>query len=629
MQRLPGFKWMALVILACLTSGPPAVAANVPTLADFGFGRLAADAHVAESRPLLIIVADFTNGTSTINTTLDTNRWDNFAFVNSTTSNTLNGFFGENSSNRFQWRRGGTVKVELDEYYLYKNVNARVSLTNGHDTDIVWSTEIVRRAMELYDFKQHDANTNGTMDKWELAILIVHDDSGIGGANRHAGPVTDTRATVVWDGSIAAVPYNNSAGVFFHELGHILGADDFYGIWGQDGMHEYLTAMHSGIDHFDAWNKFRWGWIEPRIFSMSNSGVTQLWAAQMGRTDSPIILYDETRGTNEFFLLEYRTKQSPAGGLYETDLADDGLLIWHVYQDAAGKVTWLADAMYPNADKDWYRCDNCQMLIKRGFTHNCPGSVTGFHDCSLAENSVVMNDPSAPGEKGWSLCHKCGGLYCQRYVTDSVCPAGGNHGGPDSGNFTLTPNAPGVWGMKYYYRCGKCQALFFGYRLDPAAVLTSNGVCPDGGAHEAAGAPYTIPARWQITSVISEAKLSATDLTFCPGENNLWKVGERTPFLCWFDRAETAVQLYVQSARSSDGSLTVRWISGTWVDFHYVGDLEDGSFEYPFNTFAEGADAVTPGAALRIKSGISSETARVTKAMSIRSFGGPVTIGRR
>jgi hypothetical protein len=64
----------------------------------------------------------------------------------------------------------------------------------------------------------------------------------------------------------------------------------------------------------------------------------------------------------------------------------------------------------------------------------------------------------------------------------------------------------------------------------------------------------------------------------------------------------------------------------TWVDFAYSGP-EDGSFARPYNTVAEGVSHTATGSVLMIKAGTSAETLTITKAMTIRAFGGPVAIG--
>jgi hypothetical protein len=74
------------------------------------------------------------------------------------------------------------------------------------------------------------------------------------------------------------------------------------------------------------------GWSEPRIRTLRAAGTELLPAANLGRPDAPVILYDPARGVGEYFILEYRTA-SRAGLDYDEDVADTGLVIWHVQQN--------------------------------------------------------------------------------------------------------------------------------------------------------------------------------------------------------------------------------------------------------------------------------------------------------
>ena len=69
-----------------------------------------------------------------------------------------------------------------------------------------------------------------------------------------------------------------------------------------------------------------------------------------------------------------------------------------------------------------------------------------------------------------------------------------------------------------------------------------------------------------------------------------------------------------------------------WVDFTYNG-TEDGSFDRPFNTLAEGIENVNEGGEIIIKSGITNETFeginKITKPMTIKSYNGMATIGKQ
>ena len=69
-----------------------------------------------------------------------------------------------------------------------------------------------------------------------------------------------------------------------------------------------------------------------------------------------------------------------------------------------------------------------------------------------------------------------------------------------------------------------------------------------------------------------------------------------------------------------------------WVDFTYNG-TEDGTFDRPFNTLAEGIDNVNSGGEIIIKSGITNETFeginKITKPVTIKTYNGMTTIGQQ
>lgn len=73
----------------------------------------------------------------------------------------------------------------------------------------------------------------------------------------------------------------------------------------------------------------------------------------------------------------------------------------------------------------------------------------------------------------------------------------------------------------------------------------------------------------------------------------------------------------------------MQYVSGlrTWVHFTYFG-TENGSFAQPFNTVPEGVSAVAVSTSLIFKTGTSNWTGTVSKAMTMRAFGGAVTIGQ-
>ena len=65
----------------------------------------------------------------------------------------------------------------------------------------------------------------------------------------------------------------------------------------------------------------------------------------------------------------------------------------------------------------------------------------------------------------------------------------------------------------------------------------------------------------------------------------------------------------------------------TWVDYNYSGH-QDGSYDSPYNTFAQAVTAVAPGRNIWFRTaGSKVETMTITKPMSVSAIGGPATIG--
>jgi len=73
-------------------------------------------------------------------------------------------------------------------------------------------------------------------------------------------------------------------------------------------------------------------------------------------------------------------------------------------------------------------------------------------------------------------------------------------------------------------------------------------------------------------------------------------------------------------------NLTEKFARGTWVDFLYSG-VENGTFEKPYNTLAEGVAAAISGGYVFVKAGTSSETITIMKDVTIMSWGGTVIVG--
>ena len=72
----------------------------------------------------------------------------------------------------------------------------------------------------------------------------------------------------------------------------------------------------------------------------------------------------------------------------------------------------------------------------------------------------------------------------------------------------------------------------------------------------------------------------------------------------------------------------VTFYGPVWVDFNYLGAIQNGTFNFPYKKLASGISAVASGGVINIKPGDSTETfTNINKPMQIRSVGGSASVG--
>jgi len=443
---------------------------------------------------------------------------------------------------------------------------------------------------------------------------------------------------VAFSTSVCFVTHRVSLATLCHEVSHLLGTKDLYGVWNQECLNNGLSLMsctitfadNPAIYHLDPWHKMQLGWTQPRIRSLPAGGIETIPAAQLSGWDKPLLLYDPNRGTSEFFLLEYRTTQHPAGSGfdYDANAADSGLVIWRVRQEPNHEpsLTPRFDAGPLPAQILWRFCNKCKGLHHISSASSptygpCPEG--GVHvDTNSTAYQVVMNISTAPGQHDWNWCSKCRGMFFGPGQASSRCPAGGTHNGSSSGNYSFVQNDAASPGQHDWRWCLKCQGLFYGPNQ-----ATSD--CPAGGQHDgSASGNYAVLLEGQNYVVWTESAPS-----FRRGGGTAWHSDESTPYLRWLDGSQMSTSIHVLPFSSGAAGITVEWISEyeTWVDFAYPGGIffpEFGTFSNPFNTLTEGLGAVSHGGSLKIKSGVTPETAYISKRMTIEAYGGAVTLGQ-
>lgn len=291
-------------------------------LTRFGYGTMMNSA--VQARPLLVVLYDVEG--STIEYNRDAAYYDTLFFGPSYPN--VADYYSAISDGKFTWTRADVMgPFELPDGSTGEGVQhaIRAAAENG------------------FDFSLYDADGNGRVTNSELGIVNVSNPSCclIGGQTSWAGCVRPEGSSVevCLSGSMAGM--NTGLMNAAHELSHQLGTIDVYGSSSLNYKYSLMAATIYGLDnrdvyHLDPWHKMRLGWATPGIERIGDpsleglsGGCASLPAAWTGGDNTSIILYDPYRGTNEYFMLEYRSS-----GTYDADIPSNGLGVWYIKTDS-------------------------------------------------------------------------------------------------------------------------------------------------------------------------------------------------------------------------------------------------------------------------------------------------------
>jgi hypothetical protein len=321
-----------MLALACAAALPglcPLPTSGAATLSDFGYQNMNVNGVLASgSRPLLVILVNFAGQPPLPS---PPSFFADLIF-NSSRFPSFNGYFQAVSNGRFSYSNAGVIgPLAL----------TAAETESGWPSDSLYCSNIVYKAMVsgLVNFGSFDANHDGHVTHDELAILIMNEDNVWGW--RPAGIIKPAGFAYDWSGGVTVLTAQAPFAVMVEETEEGLGPIDIYGYGCGSSccLSSGLSPQSCWIDstsiyYLDPWNRMQLGWCEPRIRSLTDGGIQSIPANQYGNSTAPIILYDPVRGTNEFFILEYRTPTSPVGSGYDANVAASGLAVWHIKQDA-------------------------------------------------------------------------------------------------------------------------------------------------------------------------------------------------------------------------------------------------------------------------------------------------------
>ena len=232
------------------------------TLQDFGYQNMRVNSVLPTGqRPLLVILANFAGRPTLTNSAA---YYDDFAF-NPARVPSLNGYFKAMSHSRFSWSRGGIIGP--------LSLGANETDNNFVNNDLFVSN-IVHKAMGMFNFAAYDANHDGRVSSAELGILVIN--SYFTGMRSVRGDVRPPGSPVGWYGPVGLVGQDANFGVCCEEFEETLGCQDLYGAGclSQGLTFQSCNPGRTNMVYLDPWHRMQLGWSEGRIRSLTNSELT-------------------------------------------------------------------------------------------------------------------------------------------------------------------------------------------------------------------------------------------------------------------------------------------------------------------------------------------------------------------
>jgi M6 family metalloprotease-like protein len=208
-----------------------------------------------------------------------------------------------------------------------------------------------------FDFKSFDLDDNDAITSDELHINICIPQTSAGGAAR--GGVFQVDGTTLAMRVIDCYFGPNSSrrpavGINAHEAAHwMLNAYDLYGP-DIPPMPDDLSLMGTALPiHLSAYEKLHHGWIMASVLDISQwnpppapsdvalpQSVSQTVMVDPIETSKwTLLIYDPTRSSDEYFLIEHRSKSSDLGitnyDRYLSVTVPAGPVLWHIVENPA------------------------------------------------------------------------------------------------------------------------------------------------------------------------------------------------------------------------------------------------------------------------------------------------------
>jgi M6 family metalloprotease-like protein len=297
--------------------------------------------------------------------------------------------------------------------------------------------KLAEDAVDSADAHVNFANYDYNHDGWVDALIIVHAGPGA----EQTGSLDDIwshkwNLSTTWtrDG-VKLYDYDMDPetritglvdmGVFGHEFGHTLGLPDLYDTdYSSEGLGRW-SMMASGSwnndgktpAHFDAWCKYKRGWIEMDTLT---ANLTHEKILQIETSPKAYRLWTSGGGGSEYFLVENRQKTR-----FDKSLPGEGLLIYHVDENGSNSSEWCpGDPATPHYKVALEQSDGQFQL------EGCYGSpgdgdsgdpFPGYWDKRAFDDTTATNSRNYSGAKTqvavWNISDSDSSMYANLDVT--------------------------------------------------------------------------------------------------------------------------------------------------------------------------------------------------------------------
>ena len=267
--------------------------------------------------------------------------------------NQLDGPVEQNSGSVRQYYREisyGQLNIETMVVgpFMSNNIRSYYHWTGSDDnvqTVCELVTEAINKAKNYVDFSTLDGDNDGYVDG--IHVIFAGEGLSSGSKNSYIWPHKHyLDNSLVIDGKIAKTYiitpeiYKNGQltvmGTICHELGHILGAPDYYDPNTKNG--EYFALGNYDLMGGGSWNNsgrtpancnpytrcYTFQWDTPTIIPNTTKGYN----LSSSTINKGHVYRINTSTDREYFLLENRTLEN-----YDQHIANGGLLIYHIHQD--------------------------------------------------------------------------------------------------------------------------------------------------------------------------------------------------------------------------------------------------------------------------------------------------------